>query len=185
MNGEDKTAGEFVATLLPPFLAVCAVTAILTALFAWLGPGDSNTKVLSARESTSTSPSAASPTPTPPTSSPATVSPPASSPPATTTPSRSQPPARRGPEVVVLNQSGGSGLARRVADRVRRAGWTVRQTGTFRGNVSTTTVYYPSGRGDAARELAKQLPGNPRVKERFSNLSATRLTIVLTDDYGS
>ena len=85
----------------------------------------------------------------------------------------------------MLNQSGGSGLASQVADRVRRAGWIVKQTGNFRGTVSTTTVYYPSGLSDEARKLAKQLPGEPRVKERFSNLSATRLTIVLTDDYGT
>jgi len=185
MNGDDNTTGEFAATLLPPFLAVCAVTAILIALFAWLGPGDSDTKVLSARESTPTSPPAASPTPTPPTSSAPASSPPASSAAATTTPPPSTAAAPRGPEVVVLNQSGGSGLASRVADRVRKAGWTVKQTGSFRGTVSTTTVYYPSGLSAEARELAKQLPGEPRVKERFSNLSATRLTIVLTDDYGT
>ena len=64
------------------------------------------------------------------------------------------------------------------------AGWDVHKTGNFNGTVSTTTVYYPSTmRGDALN-LAKDLPGNPRVKERFSNLSQTRLTIVLTDDYG-
>ena len=60
----------------------------------------------------------------------------------------------------------------------------VNKVGSFNGTVSTTTVYYPSTMRGDAHNLAKALPGNPRVKERFSNLSQTRLTIVLTDDYG-
>lgn len=185
MSGDDKTTDAFAGALLPPFLAVCAVTAVLIALFVWLGPGESDTEVLSARESTPTSAAAASPTPTPPSTSPSASSPPASSPASTTTPPSSEAPDPRRPEVVVLNQSGGDGLAARVADRVRQAGWKVKQTGSFRGTVSTTTVYYPGGLRDEASELAKDLPGDPRVKERFSNLSDSRLTIVLTDDYGS
>jgi hypothetical protein len=86
--------------------------------------------------------------------------------------------------VVVLNQSGGSGLANRVANRIRQAGWTVNKIGPFNGTVSTTTVYYPNGMRGQAVSLAAALPGEPRVKERFSNLSQTRLTIVLTNDYG-
>lgn len=183
MNGDDDTRGEFTATLLPPFLAVCAVTAILIALFAWLGPDRSDTEVLSARESTPTSPSAR-PTETPPTSSAPASSAPAASPAATGTQPQSQQPVPGRPEVVVLNQSGGDGLAGRVAERLRKAGWRIKQTGSFRGTVSTTTVYYPDGERDQARALAKDLPGDLRVKERFSNLSATRLTVVLTDDYG-
>jgi hypothetical protein len=31
--------------------------------------------------------------------------------------------------------------------------------------------------------VAKVLPGDTRVLPRFSNLSQTRLTVVLTDDY--
>ena len=183
MDGDEKATGTFAATLLPPFLAVCAVTAILTVLFAWLGPGGSDTKVLGARVASSTPP-AASPTPTPPASSTPSPSASASSPAASTTQSQSTPPTRRGPEVVVLNQSGGTGLAQRVADRLRKAGWKVRKTSNFHGTVSTTTVYYPDGLRAAAVRLAKDLPGDPRVKERFSNLSDTRLTVVLTDDYG-
>ena len=83
-----------------------------------------------------------------------------------------------------MNQSGGNSLAQKVAARLRQAGWTVKQTSSFRGSVSTTTVYYPRGLRAQASKLAKDLPGDPRVKERFSNLSATRLTVVLTNDYG-
>ena len=184
MNGDDDSKGVFAGTLLPPFLAVCAVTAILIGLFVWLGPDDSDTKVLSARESTPTSP-AASPTATPPASSPAASSPSPSSPASvTSSPPVSAKPGPDRPQVVVLNQSGGNGLGRRVADRIRKAGWTVNKTGSFNGTVSTTTVYYPSAMRAEAQSLADTLPGKPRVKERFSNLSQTRLTIVLTDDYG-
>jgi hypothetical protein len=86
---------------------------------------------------------------------------------------------------VVLNQSGRAGLAGRVADRLRKAGWTVQRTGDFSGSVSTTTVYYPAGLADAAKDAADDLPGDPRVKKRFSNLSTTRITVILTDDYPS
>ena len=186
MDGDENTSGVFAGTLLPPFLAVVAVTAILTALFVWLGPDDPDSDVLSVGQPTSpTSPPASSPAvSSPPASSPAASSPPASSPAPSPSPSPSQKPGPDRPEVVVLNQSGADGLARRVADRVRQAGWTVKQTGSFRGTVSTTTVYHPRGLIQEARALAKDLPGSPRVKERFSNLSNTRLTIVLTDDYG-
>ena len=184
MNGDDDATGVFAGTLLPPFLAVCAVTAILIALFVWVGPDDPETSVLSARESTPSS-QAPSPTATPPASSPAASSPaPSSSTPVTSSPPASDKPDPDRPQVVVLNQSGGSGLGARVADRVRKAGWKVNKTGNFRGTVSTTTVYYPSGMRAEAQSLADSLPGDPRVKERFSNLSQTRLTIVLTDDYG-
>jgi hypothetical protein len=186
MNGDDDSKGVFAGTLLPPFLAVCAVTAILIGLFVWLGPDRSDTEVLAERTSSPTSPAASpTPTPTPAASSPAASSPPPSSPaPVTSSPPVTAKPGPDRPEVVVLNQSGGTGLAGRVAERIREAGWTVNKTGNFNGTVSTTTVYYPSTmRGDALN-LAKALPGNPRVKERFSNLSQTRLTIVLTDDYG-
>jgi pyruvate/2-oxoglutarate dehydrogenase complex dihydrolipoamide acyltransferase (E2) component len=187
MNGDDNSRGGFAGTLVPPFLSVCAVTAILVGLFVWLGPDDPATSVLSQRDSTPTS-HAPSPTATPPASSPPPSSPPASSAPAsspapTTSGPEQSPTATRG-EVVVLNQSGGTGLAARVAQLVRDKGWDVDTVGSFRGTVSTTTVYYPSDQQDKARALAKDLPGDPRVMERFSNLSTTRLTIVLTDDYG-
>src|SRR5215210_4383484 len=105
MKGDDDSRGVFAGTLLPPLLAVCAVTAILVGLFVWLGPDDSETKVLSARQSTPTS-DAASPTETPPASSPAaSTPPPSSSAPATSSPTVSAKPGPDRPEVVILNQS--------------------------------------------------------------------------------
>ena len=186
MTGHENTGSALAGALLPPFLAVTAVTAILATLFVWLGPGEVK-DLATFGQATPTSQPAASPTPTPspPASSPAPSSPPpSSSAPTTSTPEQSATPDPDRPQVVVLNQSGGSGLAGRVADRVREAGWKVHKTGNFNGTVSTTTVYYPAGLRGPARALAKDLPGDPRVMERFSNLSETRLTIVLTDDYG-
>src|SRR5687768_5284588 len=100
MNGEDRTTSAFAGTLLPPFLAVVGVTAILTALFVWVGPDDADTDVLSVRTAT---PSSAAPTPTatPPASSPPASSPAASTPaPATSSPPVSAKPGPDLPEVV-------------------------------------------------------------------------------------
>jgi hypothetical protein len=58
-------------------------------------------------------------------------------------------------------------------------GWTVGRVEDFRGNVSTTTVYYPTGEAKAARELAAGLPGTPRVLPRFSTLDDKRLSIII------
>jgi len=189
MDGDQDGAGAFVRALLAPVLAVLGVTVVLTALYVWVGP-DRSTDVLSAREAPSTSTEAES-TRSASAATPAPSSPPASSPsPSTTSPSpsrseSSEEPDPDRPQVVVLNQSGGAGLAQEVADRVREAGWDVFKTGNFQGTVRTTTVYHPAGMRADARELARDLPGDPRVLERFSNLSDSRLTIVLTDDYGS
>jgi hypothetical protein len=80
----------------------------------------------------------------------------------------------------VLNQSGGSGTAAKTAARVRALGWTVGRVDNFHGNVSRTTVYYPTGEAKAARELAAGLPGKPRVQPRFSTLADKRLTLIIT-----
>jgi hypothetical protein len=191
MDGDEDGAGPFVRALLAPFLAVLGVTVVLTGLYVWVGP-DRGTDVLSAREAPSTSAEAegtpsASPEPSQPSSpapSASSPSPSASSPKPTPSESSESPEPDR-PQVVVLNQSGGAGLSREVADRITEAGWDVFKTGNFRGTVRTTTVYHPAGMRADARALARDLPGDPRVLERFSNLSDSRLTVVLTDDYGS
>ena len=81
----------------------------------------------------------------------------------------------------MLNQSGSKGSAARIAARVRELGWKVGSVDNFRGTVTQTTVYFPSGDAKAAHELARGLPGNPRVLPRFSTLSDKRLTVILTD----
>lgn len=180
---EPKTeaVSGLVRLFLLQLLAVAAITALLTTFSVLIGRGSSTDEVVStvAKNPPAASAPADVPTPAVPTSAVPTSAPPETS--APPSPSQSVDPAR--PEVVVLNQSAGEVEAQEAADRLRGAGWAVSRTDTFRGTVRATTVYYPPGEEDAARQVARELPGKTRVLPRFSNLSETRVTVVLTDDY--
>ncbi len=82
-------------------------------------------------------------------------------------------------KVDVLNQSAGTGAADDVADRLRDAGWKVGRVDDFRGNVSTTTVYWldPEQRRQA-RQVSRFL-GGVRVQEGFDTLVEGRVSVVL------
>ena len=178
-------------------LAVLGITVVLTAAFALLkgGEDDSTTTALDTPATTASATTSATPTPSPAASGPpaATSAPPptTAAPPATTAPpstsatpsTASRKPNR--PEVVVFNQSAPDGTGQAAAQLLRDQGWTIFKVDDFRGNVSMTTVYYPSGLEKQARRAARVLPGEVRTREKFSNLSDTRLTLILTDDYGS
>jgi LytR cell envelope-related transcriptional attenuator len=168
-------------------LAVLAVAALITSLAVWrAGEGDQPQAAASTRspshadrEALSQAPSSGTPSHST-TPSTRTSTKPATS---STTPA---PRASAGDfdiEVVVLNQTNRAGLAGVVADRLRAKGWTVGAVGNFHGVVPSTTVYYPPGQEDAARVAADDLPVAPRIMPRFSNLSTTRLTVVVTDSY--
>jgi hypothetical protein len=171
-------------------LAVAAITALLTTFSVLIGRGSLTDRQVSSvvqdppsASAPATVPTtAAPPTTAPPAAPPPAAAPPASAPPASAppTPSQSVDPAR--PEVVVLNQSVAGPAAKDAADRLRRAGWKVARTDDFSGTVRRTTVYYPSGEERAARQVAKVLPGKTRILPRFSTLSDTRVTVVLTGD---
>jgi hypothetical protein len=170
-------------------IGVAALIAVVFALAGW-GTGDSVTAVpgettSSAADSTGSSQTAgtaaaSTPVTTPPATTP--VSTPASTPATTsaTTPPMSST-ASDLPKVDVLNQSAPGGSASKVADEVRSDGWVVGRVADFHGNVSTTTVYYPPGLHQEARHLARDLSGSPRVKEAFSTISDTHLTVILVD----
>jgi hypothetical protein len=182
--------------ILPSLLAVVAVTALVTALYVWRGqeaqleapaaaPAGAEPSVAApsspatgASAQPSQQPSAASPSAT-------RAATPTTSGSAAPTPATPAPAAAADTPVVVLNQTARAGLASRVAQRLRDRGWTVSGTGNFRGSVPATTVYYPPGAEAAAQALAQTLPTGPRVRPRFGNLSTTRLTVVVTDDYPS
>src|SRR5438128_1678040 len=86
-----------------------------------------------------------------------TASPSASS----SSPSSSSPSMPAHPALIVLNNSGRSGLASTAADRFRSAGWTVTSTGDFTGGILSTAAYYDpnaSGAQVAAEELQRQFP---------------------------
>jgi hypothetical protein len=180
--GPTAIAGEgawgAVAKLLAvQLLAVVAVTAVITGIYALTGRGDNQATAGSSSPST---PTASLPPSSPPPAQPSTE-PSASATSSPATPTTSQPPVRtRHLKVDVLNQSAAKGAAARFADRVRALHWLVGRVDNFNGNVSTTTVYYPQGKAKAAHELAQGLPGPPRVLPRFSTLSGSRLTIIIT-----
>jgi hypothetical protein len=86
-------------------------------------------------------------------------------------------------DVVVLNATSRVGLGGRLASRLRGVGWEVPVIRNFEGELAATTVYYPAGKRDAAEAVARDVPGGARVAERFGNLSRTRLTVVIGEDY--
>ncbi|MGZ4591663.1 MAG: LytR C-terminal domain-containing protein [Oryzihumus sp.] len=182
-RGAHRTSRDASAALLPSALAILAVASLITALYVWRGedPGPpeaaaATTAALAKPSSTPAAGTKAAATPPP------TSTPPATSA-ATSAPATSAAAAQ--PSVVVLNQTRRHGLASTVADRLRGRGWTVTNVGNFRGNVPATTVYYPAGAEAAATAAAGNLPTPARIRPRFGNLSATRLTIVVTDNYPS
>ena len=84
-------------------------------------------------------------------------------------------------KVDVLNQSAGSGAAAQTADQLRAEGWRIGRVDDFRGNVSTTTVYWLTpDRRQQARQVARDL-GGVRVQEGFSTLVDGRISVILVD----
>ena len=128
----------------------------------------------SAKPSASTSPSpSTSGTPTPS----ASRTPSAS---ATSSPSTA---VDRSVPVVVLNATGRTGLAARVAASLRAKGWTVVAVGNWRrGNVSSTTIFV-DGHADAAATMRDDLPAAGSVRAPLSGMRQARLTIVIGRDY--
>jgi hypothetical protein len=91
--------------------------------------------------------------------------------------------------LIVLNQTTTPDLAQQAAARFRSGGWRVTsaQEG-YQNDVITTTAYYDpaiSGAQRAAQALARQFPTIDRVAERFPELPAGPVVVVLTTDYTS
>lgn len=85
--------------------------------------------------------------------------------------------------VVVFNNTTIAGLAGRVGETVKDAGWKVAAADNWYGTVPATTVYYPAGKKAAARQLALDL-GVARIKpaETDSDMSSANLTLILTGE---
>jgi hypothetical protein len=91
--------------------------------------------------------------------------------------------------LIVLNQTTTTGLADQAAARFRSGGWQVTsaQDG-YQNDVITTTAYYDpaiAGAQRAAQALARQFPTIHRVAEKFPELPAGPVVVVLTTDYTS
>ncbi len=92
--------------------------------------------------------------------------------------------AQRTLAVAVYNATDRKGLGGRLAEQLREAGWRVPVIQPFEGDdQAETTVYYPDGKRAAAELLAEEMPGQPKVAERYGELSRTRLTVVIGEDY--
>lgn len=174
---EANPVGPLVKVLLIQLFAIVAVTAVLTAIYALTrGDGDSETATATGV--------VRSATPPPPATSPpveTSTGPPSTGPPSTSAPATPSAKRTADPRVDVLNQSAPGGSANQLAKALRRAGWRIGRVDDFNGNVSTTTIYYPPGKKDAARALARDLPDlSPRMLPSFSTLSPTHLTVLLT-----
>jgi cytoskeletal protein RodZ len=88
--------------------------------------------------------------------------------------------------LVVLNNTTIHGLAQQAAQRFEAGGWTVTSYGNYQNDIVSTCAYYdPSDpRAKAAAEaLQAQYPTIKRVKERFPQLPAGPVVVVLTPDY--
>ncbi|KRB78057.1 hypothetical protein ASE01_07780 [Nocardioides sp. Root190] len=100
------------------------------------------------------------------------------------TPTPTPKPVDRGATpVVVFNNTQIKGLAGRVSEQVKSAGWKVAAADNWYGTVPATTVYYPQGKKAAAQLLALDL-GVARIKpaDTGSDMSATSLTLILTGE---
>ncbi len=91
--------------------------------------------------------------------------------------------------LIVLNQTTTPDLAQQAAQRFRSGGWQVSgvQEG-YQNDVITTTAYYDPavpGAQKAAQALARQYPTIHRVAEKFPELPAGPVVVVLTTDYSS
>ena len=89
--------------------------------------------------------------------------------------------------LVVLNNSGTPGLARGAAQRFESGGWTVSDFDNLPNqNIISTCAYYDpsvSNAKAAAEAVQRQYPTIKRVKEKFAELPAGPVVVVLTSDY--
>lgn len=182
-HDERGPYGQLARLFLTQLLAVIAIAAVITAIVAATGGGldDDVTATPDRTGSPEAGGSSAASTPTPSPTGSADASGPAAtttSAPATTAATTE---AERSPKVDVLNQSAGDGAASQAADQLRAAGWRIGRVDDFRGNVSTTTVYWlsPDMRRDA-RRVARDL-GGVRVQQGFSTLVEGRISVILVD----
>ncbi|HSN06614.1 MAG TPA: LytR C-terminal domain-containing protein [Candidatus Angelobacter sp.] len=84
--------------------------------------------------------------------------------------------------VVVLNATSRTGLAARVAARLRADGWTVVSIGNYRHRLTATTVF-ARGHADAVATIRGDLPTRDAVALPLGAMSTARLTVVLGTDY--
>ena len=175
LGGAHRARRQPARYVLPAIIGALAVVALVIGISGWFRDSDTvatptptHSQVSVSTPPTSTVSSGPTPSQTP-TPSKSAVAPPPVVPPVVHAPS------------VVLNETTTRGLAAQVAARLRTKGWTVTGTGNWRGNVGSTTVYYPAGMEAAARRMAYDL-GVTRIRPRVAGMLTNRLTVVLTSN---
>jgi hypothetical protein len=143
------------------FFVLTVVLSVLALTYAgWAFLGDTGKPTMNATEPTVATSPAITPTPQP-------------------TPSPEADDGRRsGVDVVVLNASEQPGLAARVADTAREAGWTVGDVGDWIYPAVVNAVYYPEGHRGEAELLADDV-GIESVRPARAGMSADELTVLL------
>ncbi len=165
------------AVLPSPVVLLSVVAVLLAAVAFFVTRGDAP-----AERDISATKAAATPTPT---ATDAGSDGPSSDAPSETASQKPKPkPVKRGQNsVVVFNNTRIAGLAGRVSEKVKEAGWPVAAADNWYGTVPATTVYYPKGKKAAAQLLALDL-GVARIKpaDTDSDMSDTNLTLILTGE---
>lgn len=90
--------------------------------------------------------------------------------------------------LIVLNNTTIPHLAEQAAHRFEQGGWTVSSFGNYQNDILSTCAYYDPAEPNAkaaAEALKAQYPTIKRVKERFPQLPAGPVVVVLTPDYSA
>jgi hypothetical protein len=90
------------------------------------------------------------------------------------------------PSVAILNDTTVSGLGAQAQADLTAQGWTVLSATTYSNNIISTCAYYdPSDPANkaAALVLQQQFPWIKRVVERFAELPAAPIVLVITASY--
>jgi hypothetical protein len=148
--------------------AACVAGLIGLGWVAFFPPDDSNPAAAAPISTPSATPT---PTPTPS---------PTPSPSESPTPTKKPEPkvSRNAIQVNVLNATRTTGLAKQVAARITRKGWTVGGVGNWRTGAARTAVHYPRGHKDEAQLLAKDLDVDS-VLPSTRGMRSNRLTVIL------
>jgi hypothetical protein len=158
-------------------LALLGVAVAVVAVVALRHPNGRQAKAVTLRTITTTPSHTATPTPRPSGSSHSSAS---------TSPSTSPSTATHPIPLIVLNNTTTTGLADRARERFEAGGWTVTATDNLDNDILSTVAYFdPSDPANeqAALDLQRQFPAIKRVKERFPELPAGPIVVVLTSDY--
>jgi LytR cell envelope-related transcriptional attenuator len=189
-------AGRVTSTVVVAVSVLALGAALLAFVLDGSGSNGDEQRVVAdeqaASESASPSESSLSPSVTPspiaeatPTKAPATTAKPKPSPTTSPRPKPAPSPAPSLPVpnvyVEVYNMTSVTGLAASKAAQLQDAGWQVVGIDNWRGNIPSSTVYYPDGMADTAVRLARTL-GIGRTRGAVAPMKFDRLTVILTSD---